>query len=84
MIKTKLSCHQFKIPVPGLGFIQLSSWLRGSHGSLQTTEAIAKKIGCFSQTDIKDSLLKMTLTELIDLGKDEMVLIWNLHHRSPL
>ena len=45
-------CHQVKPPVPGMGFILLSCWPKGSHGNLQT-QVVAKTIGCCPQTDSK-------------------------------
>ena len=35
-----ISCHPGKLPVLGLGYIQLSCWAKGSHGNPQITQAI--------------------------------------------
>lgn len=46
-----ISCFQVRLPVAGLGYIQLSCWQKGSHGNSQTTQAVTKTKGCFTKTD---------------------------------
>lgn len=60
--------HHLKKPlVPGMDSICLSYWPNGSRGNQQTTQAMAKAVGCSPQTDGKKTpLLKTTLTQLIE------------------
>lgn len=48
-----ISCHQLKLPVLRLGYVQLGCWPKGSHGNSQAIHAIAKTVGCSLQTDSK-------------------------------
>lgn len=50
-------CYQIKLPVQGLGYIQLN-WSKGSHGIPQAIHAAAKIIGSFQKTDGNIPLLK--------------------------
>lgn len=62
--KTQLviSYPQTNLPVIG----QVSIYRpKGTHGNLQTTQAIAKTKGCTSKTDCRTSLSRTTLTALI-------------------
>ena len=51
-----------KVSSTGTGHIQLSCWPKGSHGNLQTTRAIATKVGCSPEMDSKAPLLRTTPT----------------------
>ena len=68
-----ISCHQMKLPVLTLGYIQLSCWSKGSLGNPQTTWAIDKAIGCSLQTDSKTPSLKTTPKQLTEHGEVELV-----------
>lgn len=41
-VQLAFSCHQMKFQVLGLAYIQLSYWLKGSHGNHQATQGLAK------------------------------------------
>lgn len=45
-----------------MGYILLSHWPEGFHGTPKTTQTIAKPIGCSLQPDGKALLLKTALT----------------------
>ena len=66
-----ISCHQTKLPVLVLGFIQLLA--KESHGNPQTTQAVAKAIAYCLQPNHKAPLLKTTPTGLIEHGEVELV-----------
>ena len=65
--QSEISCHQMKLPVPGLAYIQLNCWPKTSHP--QTTESVAKTMGCSPQTNSKNLLLQVTAVQLIDYGE---------------
>ena len=46
---------------------------KGTHGNLQITQAIAKTIGCFPQSDGKTLLLKTVSTYLTGHGEVKLV-----------
>lgn len=66
------SCHKMKFPVRGVGYIQMSFWPNGSHGNLQTTQAVAKTMLYSPQTEGKCTLMKTTPTQLIEHGEVEL------------
>ena len=70
---------QAKLSLVGSECMQLSYWLRGSHGNHQTSRAIAKTKGCFPPSDSRAPLLRTTPTQLIEHGKVKLVYIWNPH-----
>ena len=72
-LQLDISCHPMKLPVLGIGYIQLSCWPKGSHGNSQTTQAVVRTIGCSSQTDGKAPVLKITPTQLTEHGEVELV-----------
>ena len=55
-----------KYPVPGLGYILLNSWPKGSHENVKTTQAIVKAIGSSSLTVGKSLLLNTAAILLIE------------------
>ena len=60
-VQLAISCHQMKLPVPGLGYIQLNFWWKGSHGNPQA-QAVAKRLNCSPPTDSKVRMLKTPCT----------------------
>ena len=54
------------------------SFLRLTRTS-QSTQAVAKTMGCSPLTDSKAPLLKTTTTQFIAYRKVELVSVWNLH-----
>ena len=46
-----ISCHQMKLPVPGLVYIQLTLWPKGSYRNPQTAHAVAKTMSYPPQTE---------------------------------
>lgn len=65
-------CHQqIKPPtVPKMSYIQFSSWPKGPHGNLPTSQTNEKTAGCTPQTDVKTLLLE---TIPIRLTEDEEI-----------
>ena len=63
----------------GLDYIQLKSWLKGSHGNPQTTQVDAITISCSPQTDSKDPLLKTSPVQLTEHGEGELMPTYSLH-----
>lgn len=57
----------------------MSFWPKRSYGSLQTTQALAKTIGCSPQTDSETPLLKTTSSQLIEHGEDRPVPTYSFH-----
>jgi hypothetical protein len=55
-----ISFQEMKLPVQGLGFMHLSSWLKGYHENPYIIYSVAKTVGCSAQTDRKALLLKST------------------------
>lgn len=55
-----ISCHQTRLPVPGLACIQLCCWPRKSHENLQTTEAVANTMCYCMENHSRAPLLKIT------------------------
>lgn len=68
-----ISCHQMKLSVPELGYMQLNSWPKGSFWNHQITQAVAKAMGYSVLTDGKAPLLKTTLIQLIVHGELKLV-----------
>lgn len=62
-----VSCHQRKLPLPGLAYIKLSFWTKGPYENPQRTEAPAKTISCFPQTDRKAPLLKTATAQPVKM-----------------
>lgn len=62
-----ISCHQTKLLVPGLGDIQLSSWLKSFMGIPKQLLLLAR------QTDRKAPLLRITPIQLNECGEIEWV-----------
>lgn len=60
----------------------MNRWSKGSHGNLQTTQAIAKAIDCSPQTDIKALFLK-TPTQFIERGEVKLLRAHSLHPYRP-
>lgn len=61
-----ISSSQARLPVEGLGCIQLSCSPKWSHRNPQTTQTGAKTEGCFLQTDSRVPLLRTTSTSLTE------------------
>lgn len=59
-------CHQIKFQVPGLGYIGLNCFSKGSHGNPEKTQAVVKAVGCSPQNDSKTFMLKATSTQLTE------------------
>lgn len=57
-----------KASIPGIGYISLCCWLKGSYRKAQTTQTVSKAIGCSPKTYFKLLLLKKTLTQLTEHG----------------
>lgn len=70
-----ISCHPPKRPS---SFIQLSCCQKCLHRNPQATQAVAKTVGCSSQTDSKDPLLKTTPTLNMEMSN------WCLHRDFTL
>lgn len=65
-----ISCHQTKPPALGLSHIQMSCWLRVSHGNPQTTQTDAKTVTYSRQMDSETPLLRTTSTQCIEYGEE--------------
>ena len=61
-----------KFPVPGMDYIELSCWPKGSHGNPHP-QAVAKIIGCSPQTDDKALLLNTTPIQLTEHREVQLV-----------
>lgn len=81
--KLVIFCHQKKLSVPDLGYIQLNCCPMGSHGNPQTTHDVAETMSSSLQTDIKVPLLKITPKQLIEHGEAELVSTSSLHPYVP-
>lgn len=73
-----ISCSQARLPVDGVGCIQLSCWPKESHRNPQNPRADAKTQGCSLRADISTPLLRAISTQLTENGV-EVVPTWNLH-----
>lgn len=73
MFQLDILCHQMKPSMPGMGYILLNHWSERYHGMPQTTQAMAKAIGCTLQWDSKALLFDKTLICLIQDGDVELV-----------
>ena len=62
-----------EISRPGNGLHLIELLAKGTHGNLQITQAIAKTIGCFPQSDGKTLLLKTVSTYLTEHGDVKLV-----------
>jgi hypothetical protein len=74
-----ISCHQTKLPVLGLGFIQLSCWPKAIHGNPQITLAVAKTMNSSLKPDNKTPLLKTISIQLLECGEIKQDHTMNLH-----
>jgi hypothetical protein len=63
---TKVSSSRFGL------LLKLSCWSKSSYGKLQTTQTVAKTIGC-PQTDSKGPLLTTPPSQLIKHGEFELM-----------
>lgn len=73
-----IACHQVKLPIPGLHYIQSKCWPREFHENLLRSQAVDKGTDCASQTDSDALLLNTTPTQHIEHGEVELVFIWSL------
>lgn len=55
-----------KISGPGLGYIGLNCFSKGSHRNPEKTQAVVKAVGCSPQNDSKTFMLKATSTQLTE------------------
>lgn len=69
-----ISCHEMKLQLLGLVTYNWVADQRGpSQGNHQTTQAVAKTIGCSPQTDSKTLLQKTITTQVIEYEGVELV-----------
>lgn len=71
--------HQIKLPGPELNYISLSCWPTGPYCNPKPTQAVAKTIGRYLQTDSKSLLLKTTPAQLTEHGNVKLVPTESLH-----
>lgn len=79
---TAIFCCQARLPVVGLGDIQLRYWLRGvggSCGDAQTTEADAGTEDGSPETDSGGPSPRTTSTQLTGQGEGQLVPAWSLN-----
>lgn len=74
--------------MPGVGYILLNYWLKGSHRTpapqLQISQAISKAIGYSLQPDNKAILVKTLFTYIIEHREFKLVLTEKLNPYYPL
>lgn len=64
---------QMKLPVPEMGYIYLSCWLKRPNGNPQTIQTIDKTIDCFPQTYGKALWLKTAPTQFTEHKEVELM-----------
>jgi hypothetical protein len=67
--------------LPGNGLKLIEFLVKGTLCEPKTTKTIAKTVGCSSQTEGKELLLKRTPIQLIEHGEIKLVPTWSL---SPI
>lgn len=78
-VSVAICYRQAKLPLAGLGCIQLSCWPRGPHGNSQNTQVMAETEGCSTQMDSRVRMPRVTPTQFIEHREDKPV-----PARSPL
>ena len=74
-----ISCCQVRHPVSGLGCIQLSCWLSGSHGDPLITQAVAETKGWSLKTVCGNPIAEDNPTQISDHGEAKLVPVWSPH-----
>ena len=68
-----------RLPVKGLGCIQLSCWLSGSHGDPLITQAVAETKGWSLKTVCGNPIAEDNPTQISDHGEAKLVPVWSPH-----